>query len=118
MLHLRRIPTERGTKPQQEWAEFPAHLPGRRFTDFSAVRDEIDAETCRLLGSSDKNISPKPIHLTIYSPHVLCAPLKRRVVWLQARYEAPEFVSQNANSSSGDESGIAAAEAGRRRRSH
>lgn len=71
VLHLRREPAaEEGCA--SEWAEFTAHLPGKRFTDFDSVRDEIDAETSRLLGNSDKDVSDKPIHLTIHSPHVLC----------------------------------------------
>ena len=61
-------------RQEEEWAEFTAHLPGRKFTNFEQVREEIDAETTRLLGNSDKDVSDKPIHLTIYSPHVLCAP--------------------------------------------
>ena len=88
VLHLRRTDpsgqnnsisnhqTRDSSSPRQEeeWAEFTAHLPGRKFTNFEQVREEIDAETTRLLGNSDKDVSDKPIHLTIYSPHVLCAP--------------------------------------------
>lgn len=65
LLNLRRTETD------EEYAEFPTHLPDKKFTDFQAVRDEIDNETTRLLGSKDKDISDRPIHLTIYSPHVL-----------------------------------------------
>ncbi|KZV57956.1 dynamin-related protein 1E [Dorcoceras hygrometricum] len=54
---------------QQEYAEF-GHLPRRRFTDFSLVRQEIQDETDRVTGKS-KMISPVPIHLSIYSPHVV-----------------------------------------------
>jgi hypothetical protein len=75
VLHLRRETEQKDSGPQ-EWAEF-YHVPGRRFTDFSAVRDEISAETDRLLGTTDKDVSDKPIHLTIHSPHVLCVPLHR-----------------------------------------
>jgi replication fork clamp-binding protein CrfC len=53
----------------QEYAEF-LHLPKRRFTDFSLVRKEIEDETDRLTGKT-KQISPVPIHLSIYSPHVV-----------------------------------------------
>ncbi|KAH7442230.1 hypothetical protein KP509_03G077800 [Ceratopteris richardii] len=52
-----------------EYAEF-MHLPKRRFTDFSAVRKEIQDETDRMTGKN-KQISPVPIHLSIYSPHVV-----------------------------------------------
>ncbi|CAH1439551.1 unnamed protein product [Lactuca virosa] len=54
---------------QEEYAEF-GHLPRRRFTDFALVRKEIADETDRITGKS-KQISPIPIHLSIYSPHVV-----------------------------------------------
>ncbi|KAJ9707118.1 hypothetical protein PVL29_002211 [Vitis rotundifolia] len=53
----------------QEYAEF-LHLPKRRFTDFSMVRKEIQDETDRMTGRT-KQISPVPIHLSIYSPNVV-----------------------------------------------
>ncbi|XP_014523100.1 dynamin-related protein 1E [Vigna radiata var. radiata] len=53
----------------QEYAEF-LHLPRRKFTDFSLVRQEIQDETDRLTGKT-KQISPIPIHLSIYSPNVV-----------------------------------------------
>ncbi|KAG1666352.1 hypothetical protein FOA52_007890 [Chlamydomonas sp. UWO 241] len=52
-----------------EWGEF-LHAPGKVFDDFSAIRDEIQAETERLVGHN-KNVSDKPIRLKIFSPHVL-----------------------------------------------
>ncbi|XP_057997542.1 phragmoplastin DRP1E-like [Hevea brasiliensis] len=58
--------TESGTR---EHAEF-LHLPGKRFTDFSMVRKEIQDETDKMTGKS-KQISPVPIHLSIYSPNVV-----------------------------------------------
>ncbi|KAI7748420.1 hypothetical protein M8C21_007577 [Ambrosia artemisiifolia] len=54
---------------EEEYAEF-GHLPRRRFTDFSLVRKEIQDETDRITGKT-KQISPIPIHLSIYSPHVV-----------------------------------------------
>ncbi|KAK8445420.1 hypothetical protein SEVIR_9G321500v4 [Setaria viridis] len=53
----------------QEYAEF-LHMPKRRFTDFALVRKEIEDETDRLTGKT-KQISPVPIHLSIYSPNVV-----------------------------------------------
>ncbi|XP_043690237.1 phragmoplastin DRP1E-like isoform X2 [Telopea speciosissima] len=53
---------------QPEYAEF-LHLPKTRFTDFDAVRREIEEETNRITGRT-KQISPIPIHLSIYSPNV------------------------------------------------
>ncbi|XP_028787296.1 dynamin-related protein 1E isoform X2 [Neltuma alba] len=53
----------------QEYAEF-LHLPRRKFSDFSLVRKEIQDETDRVTGKS-KQISPIPIHLSIYSPNVV-----------------------------------------------
>lgn len=52
-----------------EYAEF-LHIPKRRFTDFAAVRKEIQDETDRVTGRN-KQISPVPIHLSIYSPNVV-----------------------------------------------
>lgn len=60
--------TEDGAQAQ-DYAEF-LHMPKRRFTDFSLVRKEIQDETDRLTGKT-KQISPVPIHLSIYSPHVV-----------------------------------------------
>ncbi|CAH9111730.1 unnamed protein product [Cuscuta epithymum] len=54
---------------KQEYAEF-SHLPGKRFTDFSLVRKEIQDETDRITGKS-KQISHVPIYLSIYSPNVV-----------------------------------------------
>ncbi|KAG9140647.1 hypothetical protein Leryth_006842 [Lithospermum erythrorhizon] len=53
----------------QEYAEF-AHMPRRQFSDFSLVRKEIADETDRVTGKT-KQISPVPIHLSIYSPNVV-----------------------------------------------
>ena len=53
----------------KEWAEFH-HLPGRKFEDFGAVRQEVEAETARIAGSN-KGINRQPINLKIYSSHVL-----------------------------------------------
>ncbi|MXQ83998.1 hypothetical protein E5288_WYG002323 [Bos mutus] len=52
-----------------EYAEF-LHCKSRKFTDFEEVRQEIEAETDRVTGTN-KGISPVPINLRIYSPHVL-----------------------------------------------
>ncbi|KAL2478057.1 Dynamin-related protein 1E [Forsythia ovata] len=58
--------TEEG---QQEYAEF-GHMQRRRFSDFALVRKEISDETERITGKT-KQISPVPIHLSIYSPNVV-----------------------------------------------
>ncbi|XP_039069293.1 dynamin-related protein 1C-like [Hibiscus syriacus] len=63
VLQLHQI--ESGT----EYAEF-LHAPRKRFTDFAAVRKEISDETDRITGKT-KQISNVPIHLSIYSPHVV-----------------------------------------------
>ncbi|XP_051231951.1 dynamin 3a isoform X1 [Dicentrarchus labrax] len=52
-----------------EYGEF-LHCKEKKFTDFDELRKEIETETCRLTGSN-KGISPVPINLRIYSPHVL-----------------------------------------------
>ncbi|KAL9090759.1 MAG: hypothetical protein Q9159_001815 [Coniocarpon cinnabarinum] len=85
VLQLVNVPSERNDKPDQdeayvphtpasvsqqpEWAEFH-HIPGRRFTDFFDVKREIENETSRIAGNN-KGINRQPIHLKIYSPHIL-----------------------------------------------
>lgn len=54
---------------QQEYGEF-AHCRGTIFTDFDKICKEIEDETERCTGSN-KGISPIPINLRIFSPHVL-----------------------------------------------
>lgn len=54
--------------PYTEWGQF-LHVE-RRFTEFNEIRKEIEAETFRVAGQN-KGISKLPIHLRIYSPHVL-----------------------------------------------
>jgi dynamin 1-like protein len=54
---------------QEEWGEF-IHQPGKRYTDFSYIREEIKRDTDRLTGRA-KGVSSTPIHLKIYSPRVL-----------------------------------------------
>ncbi|UZJ55828.1 hypothetical protein CBS101457_005148 [Exobasidium rhododendri] len=51
-----------------EYGEF-LHLD-KRFTDFAEIRREIENETFRVAGQN-KGVSKLPIHLKIYSPHVL-----------------------------------------------
>ncbi|KDE03925.1 vacuolar protein sorting-associated protein 1 [Microbotryum lychnidis-dioicae p1A1 Lamole] len=52
-----------------EWAEF-LHKPGEKYYDFNKVRDEIVADT-ELKTGKNAGISPLPIGLRIFSPHVL-----------------------------------------------
>ncbi|TKR80265.1 hypothetical protein L596_014365 [Steinernema carpocapsae] len=52
-----------------EYAEF-LHKKGHKFVDFDAVRKEIEDETDRITGQN-KGISPVPINLRVFSPHVL-----------------------------------------------
>ncbi len=51
------------------WGKF-LHTGEKQFADFSEIRDEIANETERLAGSN-KGITPEPIRLRIFSPHVL-----------------------------------------------
>jgi dynamin 1-like protein len=63
---------EENVNPQNEpdeWGEF-LHLPNRVFSNFQDICHEIQRETDRLTGSN-KGIHATPIHLKIYSPHVL-----------------------------------------------
>nr|XP_039270524.1 dynamin-1-like isoform X3 [Styela clava] len=52
-----------------EWGEF-LHCKGKKFTDFNAIRKEIEDETDRMTGKN-KGISPIPINLRVHSPRVL-----------------------------------------------
>ncbi|KAK2736829.1 Dynamin- GTPase protein [Onygenales sp. PD_40] len=85
ILQLINIPSERDDLPEQhevhvphtaasvagqkEWAEFH-HQPGRKYDDFSQVKQEIENETARIAGNN-KGINRQPINLKIFSPHVL-----------------------------------------------
>ncbi|KAL2919501.1 vacuolar protein sorting-associated protein 1 [Polyrhizophydium stewartii] len=53
----------------EEWGEF-LHVPGKRFTDFNEIREEIERETEKTTGKN-AGVSPNPINLRIYSPNVL-----------------------------------------------
>eukprot|EP00979_Chaetoceros_neogracilis_P009276 scaffold2099_cov258-Chaetoceros_neogracile.AAC.5 len=53
----------------EEWGEF-LHLPGKKFYDFAAIRNEIVRDTDRITGRN-RGIDPTPIHLKIFSPHIL-----------------------------------------------
>ena len=55
-------------KPE-EWGEF-LHQPGKVYTDFNEIRDEIAADTEEKTGGT-KGISHLPINLRIFSPKVL-----------------------------------------------
>ena len=52
-----------------EYGEF-LHKKGEKFYDFAQIRQEIERRTDEIAGDR-KNISSKPISLTIYSPSVL-----------------------------------------------
>ncbi|KAL0979434.1 hypothetical protein UPYG_G00185010 [Umbra pygmaea] len=53
----------------EEWGTF-LHSKNQIFTDFLEIRKEIEEETERTSGGN-KGISPEPIYLKIFSPHVL-----------------------------------------------
>src|SRR5581483_5323088 len=53
----------------EEYGEF-LHAANQKFTDFTEIRREIEAETARVAGQN-KGISRSPIQLKIYSPKVL-----------------------------------------------
>ncbi|KAJ3182335.1 vacuolar protein sorting-associated protein 1 [Geranomyces variabilis] len=52
-----------------EWGEF-LHIPGKKFSNFDEIREEIVKETDAKTGKN-AGISPEPINLRIYSPNVL-----------------------------------------------
>nr|XP_046235434.1 dynamin-1-like protein isoform X1 [Scatophagus argus] len=53
----------------EEWGKF-LHTKNKIYTDFDEIRQEIENETERLSGNN-KGISDEPIHLKIFSPHVV-----------------------------------------------
>ena len=54
---------------KKEWGEF-LHAPGKKFTDFSEICKEIEAETDRVCGTN-KGVTDQPINLKIFSNTVL-----------------------------------------------
>lgn len=60
---------DEGTMQLEEWAKF-LHTKNKIYTDFDAVREEIDAETDRMSGTN-KGICPEPISLKIFSNRVV-----------------------------------------------
>ncbi|XP_041071518.1 dynamin-1-like protein isoform X2 [Carcharodon carcharias] len=53
----------------EEWGKF-LHTKHKVYTDFDEIRQEIENETERVSGGN-KGISAEPIHLRIFSPHVV-----------------------------------------------
>lgn len=53
----------------EEWGKF-LHTKNKLYTNFDEIRHEIEAETDRVSGIN-KGISDDPIHLKIFSPHVV-----------------------------------------------
>ncbi|XP_013875199.1 dynamin-1-like protein isoform X1 [Austrofundulus limnaeus] len=53
----------------EEWGKF-LHTKNKIYTDFEEIRHEIEAETERITGNN-KGICDEPIHLKIFSPHVV-----------------------------------------------
>lgn len=53
----------------EEWGKF-LHTKNKIYTEFDEIRQEIENETERVSGNN-KGISDEPIHLKIFSPHVV-----------------------------------------------
>ncbi|KAM7378122.1 hypothetical protein PAMA_013154 [Pampus argenteus] len=53
----------------EEWGKF-LHTKNKIYSDFDEIRQEIENETERISGNN-KGISDEPIHLKIFSPHVV-----------------------------------------------
>ncbi|XP_029317610.1 dynamin-1-like protein isoform X2 [Cottoperca gobio] len=60
---------EDGGREGEEWGKF-LHTKNQIYTDFEEIRQEIENETARISGNN-KGISDDPIHLKIFSPHVV-----------------------------------------------
>ncbi|KAJ3340596.1 vacuolar protein sorting-associated protein 1 [Gonapodya sp. JEL0774] len=61
-------PTSSNGEPL-EWGEF-LHLPGKKFTNFDEIRDEIVRDTDAKVGRN-AGVSDLPINLRVFSPNVL-----------------------------------------------
>ncbi|CAL9696902.1 unnamed protein product [Knipowitschia caucasica] len=61
--------TEENGIDGDEWGKF-LHTKNKIYTDFNEIRHEIELETERISGIN-KGISDEPIHLKIFSPHVV-----------------------------------------------
>ncbi|GFH20903.1 dynamin-type G domain-containing protein, partial [Haematococcus lacustris] len=68
-LVLQLVKSNSTSNGMTEWGEF-LHVPGKLFYEFDKIRQEIQAETDRVVGTN-KNVSDKPIRLKVFSPHVL-----------------------------------------------
>lgn len=66
-LVLQLVHTEDPSQP--DYGEF-LHTGSRKWMDFDAMSNEIEAETIRHLGKVRKPVSPEPIQLTVYSSKV------------------------------------------------
>lgn len=65
----RRKTSEENGIDGEEWGKF-LHTKNKIYTDFEEIRQEISAETERISGIN-KGISDEPIHLKVFSPHVV-----------------------------------------------
>lgn len=65
----RRKTSEENGIDGEEWGKF-LHTKNKIYTDFEEIRREIEAETERISGNN-KGISDEPIHLKVFSPHVV-----------------------------------------------
>lgn len=65
----RRKTTEENGIEGEEWGKF-LHTKNKIYTNFDEIRHEIETETERVSGIN-KGISNEPIHLKIFSPHVV-----------------------------------------------
>ncbi|XP_074488466.1 dynamin-1-like protein isoform X4 [Sebastes fasciatus] len=65
----RRKTSEENGIDGEEWGKF-LHTKNKIYTDFEEIRQEISAETERISGNN-KGISDEPIHLKVFSPHVV-----------------------------------------------
>ncbi|XP_017261430.1 dynamin-1-like protein isoform X2 [Kryptolebias marmoratus] len=65
----RRKTSEENGIDGEEWGKF-LHTKNKIYTDFEEIRQEIETETERITGNN-KGICDEPIHLKIFSPHVV-----------------------------------------------
>uniref|UniRef100_A0A8C2WIW8 Dynamin-1-like protein n=1 Tax=Cyclopterus lumpus TaxID=8103 RepID=A0A8C2WIW8_CYCLU len=69
LVHIDSEDCKKTSEENEEWGKF-LHTKNKTYTDFEDIRQEVVAETERISGNN-KGISEEPIHLKIFSPHVV-----------------------------------------------
>uniref|UniRef100_A0A8D3A760 Dynamin-1-like protein n=1 Tax=Scophthalmus maximus TaxID=52904 RepID=A0A8D3A760_SCOMX len=69
LVHIDPDDRRKSNEENEEWGKF-LHTKNKIYINFEDIRQEIETETERISGTN-KGISDEPIHLKIFSPHVV-----------------------------------------------